>query len=187
MTRPQACAKQGEVTTKGLGMRKAILAILAVAALTACSTGKRSLHDVRSTTGGPDEFSVMPVAPLEIPETLDLPTPTLGGINRVDPTPKADAIAALGGQPSAVNAGGIPVADGALVAAASRKGTQSDIRAVLAAEDARFRQGRNRFNPFAAIQTERYFKAYARYALDAYAELQRFRNLGVATPSAPPK
>ena len=53
-------------------MRKAILAILAVAALTACSTGKRPLHDMRSTTGGPDEFSVMPVAPLEIPETMDL-------------------------------------------------------------------------------------------------------------------
>jgi len=168
-------------------MRKAILAILAVAALTACSTGKRPLHDMRSTTGGPDEFSVMPVAPLEIPETMDLPTPTLGGANRVDPSPKADAIAALGGQPSAVNAGGIPAADGALVAAPSRKGTQSDIRAVLATEDAQFRKARSRFGLLAALQSDRYFKAYARYALDAYAELQRFRNLGVATPTAPPK
>lgn len=168
-------------------MRKAILAILAVAALTACSTGKRSLHDMRSTTGGPDEFTVMPVGQLDIPADLSLPTPTPGGTNRVDPTPKANAIAALGGNPAVVNAGGMPVADSALVAAASRNGTQSDIRAVLAAEDAQFRKSRSRFGWFAALQSDRYFKAYARFALDAYAELQRFRDLGVETPTAPPQ
>jgi len=168
-------------------MRKAILAILALVALTACSSGKRPLDDMRSASAGPDEFTVMPVAPLEIPEVLTLPTPTPGATNRADPTPKADAIAALGGNPSAVDAGGVPVADSALVAAASRNGVQPDVRAVLAAEDAAFRKSKHRYSLFSALSRDRYFKAYARFALDAYAELQRFRSLGVATPSAPPR
>jgi len=42
-------------------MRKAILAVLTTAMLTACSSGERSLHDLRKSTGGPDEFSVSPV------------------------------------------------------------------------------------------------------------------------------
>lgn len=167
-------------------MRKAILVVLAAATLMACSSGKRPLHDMRSASGGPDEFTVMPVGSLEIPEELTLPTPTPGATNRVDPTPKANAIAALGGRPSAVNAGGVPVSDSALVAAASRNGVQADVRAVMAAEDAAFRKGKSRFDFFAALRGDRYFKAYARSALDAYAELERFRNLGVATPTAPP-
>ena len=59
--------------TKGLGMRKAILALLAAVTLSACATGQRPLQDMRSTTGGPDEFSVLPVGPLVMPETMTLP------------------------------------------------------------------------------------------------------------------
>ena len=167
-------------------MRKAILVIFAAATLAACSSGTRPLHDMRSSTDGPDEFTVLPVAALEIPENLSLPTPTPGARNRTDPAPKANAIAALGGRPSAVNAGGVPVADTALVAAASRNGVQSDVRAVLATEDASFRKGQRRLGFLSVLSKDRYFKAYARSALDAYAELQRFRNLGVQTPTAPP-
>jgi len=167
-------------------MRKAILAILAAVTLAACSSGTRPLHDMRSSSGGPDEFTVLPANTLEIPQDRALPTPTLGATNLADPTPKANAIAALGGRPSAVNAGGVPVADSALVAAASRNGVQSDVRTVLATEDAAFRKGKHRFGLFSILSKDRYFKAYARSSLDAYAELQRFRNLGVATPTAPP-
>ena len=186
MTKQLAYAKQGQATTKGLGMRKAILVILAAATLAACSSGTRPLHDMRSASGGPDEFTVLPVGALEIPENRSLPTPTPGATNLTDPTPKANAIVALGGRPSAVAAGGVPVADSALVAAASRRGVQSDVRAVLATEDAAFRRGKHRLGFLSFLQRDRYFKAYARSALDAYAELQRFRNLGVATPTAPP-
>lgn len=167
-------------------MRKTIMAILAAATLAACSSGTRPLHDMRSASGGPDEFTVMPLGELEIPAQLTLPPPTPGATNRVDPTPKANAIAALGGDPSAVNAGGVPVADSALVAAASRSGVQPDVRAVLASEDAAFRKGQRRLGFFSLLSKDRYFKAYAKSALDAYAELQRFRNLGVQTPTAPP-
>ena len=167
-------------------MRKAILTVLAAISLAACSSGTRPLHDMRSASGGPDEFTVMPVAALEIPAELTLPTPTPGATNRVDPTPKADSVAALGGNPARMSAGGVPLSDSALVAAASRNGVQSDVRAVLAAEDAAFRKGKRRLGLFSILSRDRYFKAYSRFALDAYAELQRFRNLGVATPTAPP-
>lgn len=167
-------------------MRKAILAVMTAATLTACSSGERPLHDMRSSSGGPDEFSVMPVAALEIPTTMTLPAPTPGGANLTDPTPKADAIAALGGNAAAAYRGGIPASDVALVARAGRNGTQGDIRAVLAAEDARFRAGKKRLSVLSILSRDRYFKAYAPGALDAYAELARFRAAGVATPTAPP-
>ncbi|MCO4848476.1 MAG: DUF3035 domain-containing protein [Yoonia sp.] len=168
-------------------MQKAILAIFGALALAACSAGERPLHDMRSSTGGPDEFSVMPVAALELPDTFTLPTPTPGASNRTDADPKGDAIAALGGNRAARSAGGIPAADAALVARAGRNGVIPNIRATLAAEDAQFRQTRKRFSLFGGVLSRnRYFKAYAAQALDAYAELQRFRNLGIATPTAPP-
>jgi len=168
-------------------MRKAILAVLTTAMLAACSSGERSLHDLRKSTGGPDEFSVSPVNQLELPDSFTLPQPTPNGTNLADKNPKAAAIAALGGRASAQVAGGIPRADAALVAHTARNGVDANIRANLAAEDARFRQNRKRFTLLGGIfAKDRYFRAYARQALDAYSELARFRNLGVATPSAPP-
>ena len=167
-------------------MRNAILAILGALVLAACSAGDRRLHDMRSSSGGPDEFSVMPVAALELPDTFTLPTPTPGASNRTDADPKGDAIEALGGRRASQSAGGIPTADAALVARAGRNGVTANIRETLATEDAQFRQTRKRFSLFGGIfSRSRYFKAYAAQALDAYAELQRLRNLGIATPTAP--
>lgn len=168
-------------------MRKLILVTLALAAVAACSND-RGLRDLRSNSGGPDEFTVMPLGALEIPENLNaLPAPTPGAANRTDPNPTGDAIAVLGGNPARANAGGIPASDQALIARVSRNGTQPDIRQVLAAEDEQFRKRRSR-GGFLGIfgGGDRYFRAYAGQALDAYAELTRFRNLGVATPTAPP-
>lgn len=164
---------------------RAILLLLVCGVLTACS-GSRNLHDMRSGTAGPDDFSALPVAPLTIPETLALPTPTPGAPNLVDRDPQADAIAALGGNPARASAGGLPAADAGLVAYARRNGSQADIRAILAQEDAAFRARRSRLGLFSFLRQDRYFRAYRRQALDAYAELERFRELGVATPTAPP-
>lgn len=167
-------------------MRKAILLGVVAAALTACAGGDRGLRDLRNNGGGPDEFRVNPVNPLVLPEDLTaLPTPTPGAGNRVDPNPNADAVAALGGNPNALTPNGIPAGDSAVVAAARRNGVDPEIRQNLAAEDAAFRSRAARFGLFGG--RDRYFSAYARQALDAYGELQRFRNAGVATPSAPPQ
>jgi len=164
---------------------KLILSLGMIVMLAACS-GDRGLRDLRSNAGGPDEFRVMPVQPLVTPADLTaLPTPTPGGTNRTDPTPNADAVAVLGGNANALIPNGIPASDGAMVSAASRNGVDPTIRQTLASEDAAFRNRQTRFGILRG--RDRYFSAYARQALDAYAELQRFRNAGVATPSAPPQ
>ena len=167
-------------------MFKSIVVTVAILTLSACGGGA-GLRDLRSDSAGPDEFSVIPYRPLDIPATLALPQPTPGGVNKADPNPLGEAIAALGGSQAAARAGGVPTSDAALVAQAGRKGVTPGVRALLAQEDAAFRGRRaavSGWNPFS--RTDPYFGAYAGQALDAYAELARFRALGVATPSAPP-
>ena len=168
-------------------MRAMIFATAAILTLSACAGGDRGLRDMRSSSGGPDEFSVLPVNPLTVPESISaLPAPTPGGTNLTDPNPGGVAIAVLGGRESAAFAGGIPTSDAALVTRASRYGTDPNIRATLASEDEAFRNRRTRISFLGFGGRDRYFQAYARQSLDAYAELTRFRNLGVATPTAPP-
>lgn len=163
-------------------MRRMILGLAAFAALTACGGGQ-GLRTLDGGTAGPDEFSVLPSRPLVMPLTNALPEPTPGGTNPADPNPTGQAIAALGGVPAAASAGGIPATDAALVAQAGRFGVSPDIRSTLAAEDAAFR---GRRSAFSFLGGDRYFRAYAAQALDAYAALDRFRAAGVTTPSAPP-
>lgn len=166
-------------------MRTWLVLMVTGSLLAACASSDRGLRDLRSPADGPDEFSVMPVAPLALPDDLNaLPTPTPGGSNLTDPTPNADAVAVLGGNPNALIAAGIPAGDSALIAAVSSNGVDPNIRATLAAEDQAFRDRQTRFGFFRA--RNRYFQAYARQALDAYAELERFRNAGITVPTAPP-
>lgn len=166
-------------------MRAITFSVLALILMAACGDTDRPLRDLKSSGGGPDEFAVIPVGALEIPDQLALPTPTPGGTNRTDPSPNADAIAALGGSASAQVAGGIPSNDASLVAQASRYGVDPAIRGQLAAiDDARLDRARrsNLFNP---LGRDRYFPAFANQALDAFAEHERLRGLGVAVPNIP--
>ncbi|WP_373354888.1 DUF3035 domain-containing protein [Pseudoroseicyclus sp. CXY001] len=158
---------------------RAIVIVGLLTALSAC--GGRTLHQLDHGLAGPDEFSVLPTAPLVIPRVATLPPPTPGGQNRADPQPNAAAIAALGGNAGAAVAGGVPATDAALVAAAG--GRDPSIRRTLAEEDAAFRSGAVAASNSGA---GRYFNAYRRQALDAYAELERFRAAGARVPSAPP-
>ncbi|MBC7675426.1 MAG: DUF3035 domain-containing protein [Rhodoferax sp.] len=162
------------------------VAIAAMLALTACSGDKTpNLMNLRSSTNGPDEFGILPVKALELPEDLTaLPEPTLGGTNRTDATPNADAIIALGGNPKA--AGGIPAGDSALVRYAARAGTTAGIRETLAAEDLEYRRKNDGRLLERLFNVNVYFKAYRKQSLDQQAELQRFRKAGRRTPSAPP-
>lgn len=161
------------------------LAVVSLLLLAACGGGK-GLRDLQSDSSGPDEFGVLPTAPLQTPANLsELPAPTPGSGNLGDADPRAAAIAALGGRASAARAGGVPAADGALVAAASRHGVAPGIRAELAAADKAFRQGRGRVPSL--FGGDRYFSAYAWQRLDAYAELERLRARGIDTPTAPPR
>lgn len=167
-------------------MRKAwgVLAAAALVALSACGASNRepNLMNLRSSTEGPDEFAILPPKGLsEPPDLTALPEPTPGGANLTDQNPRADAIVALGGTP------GAGVGDQALVNYASRHGVTADIRAVLAAEDLRWRQT-NGGRPLERLfRVNTYFKAYQRFSLDVWAELARWRAAGVQTPSAPPE
>jgi hypothetical protein len=162
------------------------IATVAILTLAGCSSDQ-SLMNVRSTTQGPDEFGVLPTKPLEMPENLAaLPPPTPGGANITDPTPQADAIAALGGNPSAPR-GGVPASDGALARYAGRYGVSPDIRGVLAAEDLAFREDNQGRVLEKLFNLNVYYKAYEPYSLDQYAELEKWRARGLRTPSAPPE
>ncbi len=166
-----------------------LVAILALGVLSACSLAdrERTLHDLRTNSGEPEEFGILPNKPLEAPESFaELPTPTPGGANRTDQTPKADAVAALGGNPARLAAGdGVGVGDQALVARASRFGRDPQVRAQLAAEDEEFRKRKSLFT-FSVLPTDEYYNAYRRQALDPYLWLQRYRAAGARTPTAPP-
>lgn len=162
------------------------IAIFAALTLSACGSSD-GLRDLRSDGAGPEEFTVLPVGPLTLPEQLTLPPPTPNGTNLTDPNPIGDAVAALGGRPSAQVADGIPAQDAALVAAAGRNGVDPAIRQELAAADAQFRGGAGQFAVLSFLRPNRYFNAYAGQALDAYATLDAYRAAGIATPSAPPR
>ena len=155
-----------------------ILLLLPLALLAACDDGR--LMNVRST-GSADEFAILPGKPLQQPASYaDLPPPTPGGSNLTDPTPNADAVAALGGIP------GAGAGDGGLLAYAGRFGRDAAIRQDLAEADAAFRarnQGRFLERVF---NVNVYYEAYEPFALDQEREAERFRRAGVPTPVAPP-
>ncbi|AHM03235.1 Pyruvate/2-oxoglutarate dehydrogenase complex, dihydrolipoamide acyltransferase (E2) component [Roseibacterium elongatum DSM 19469] len=159
----------------------AILGI-ALLALAACSDRTPTLMNLTNTEAGPDEFSVVPNEPLQIPGNLrELPTPAPGARNLADPDPEADAIAALGGNPARAARG-----SNTLMQHVGRFGISADIRPTLAAEDEEFRRrndGRILERMFGSTV---YFRAYRSMSLDRYAELERLRRAGVRTPTAPP-
>lgn len=170
---------------------KAAVALIALLAVTACGSKKApDLMNIRSTTSGPDEFAILPGKPLQSPDfSTALPSPTPGGTNLIDPTPKADAIAALGGNPARVNrtgAGNIGRGDGSVVNHARRFGASANIRQTLAAEDLEFRRKNKGKLLERLFSLTVYFSAYEKMSLNQHRELARFRRLGVKTPSAPP-
>lgn len=166
-----------------MGMRATALGLMiATVGLTACAPGTPSLMNLRNTESGPDEFAVVPTSELEVPADLSaLPPPTLGGTNRADPNPEADAIAALGGNIERGNTNA-----GELVSHASRFGVSPDIRGTLAAEDLEFRRDNQGRVLERLFQNNVYFRAYREQSLDRFAEFDRLRRAGVRTPSAPP-
>lgn len=168
-----------------------VLALAGAALLAVAGCGERdkppqTMH-LRSDTNGPDEFSIVPPKPLEMPENLaDLPEPTPGGSNLTDPKPNDDAVTALGGKPRGPSAG-VPAADGALYAHAARNGVSGDIRSTLASEDVEHRRKNNGRLLERLFGVNVYYRAYRKQSLDQQTELERWRSAGAGTPSAPPR
>jgi len=170
-----------------IGKRIGLATLVVVVLVLAGCDGQRPPHlmNLRSATRGPDEFGILPTKPLQMPQDLaSLPEPVPGGANLTDPTPQADAIAALGGNPAVLARA--PSGDAAVLAAATRFGVAPDIRTTLAAEDLEYRRkndGRLLERLFAVTV---YYKAYLPMSLDQEAELARWRAAGIRTSSAPP-
>ena len=156
-----------------------------VAVLGACS-GETSLLNIKQEPGeGPDEFSVLPTKPLQMPEDLAaLPEPTPGGPNLTDPTPEIDVATALGGNAAVLSRAS---SDGALLAHATRFGVARNIRDDLAAADLEFRRNNQGRLLERLFDVNVYFRAYEFMELDQYAELERLRRSGVRTPAVPPE
>lgn len=160
-------------------------AVAALMTLAACGGGNRDpeLMNIRSQTRSPDEFAILPVKPLALPEDLAaLPEPQPGGQNRTDPTPEADAVAALGGDVARARRG-----DVGLLTHAGRFGTAPGIRSQLAAEDLEYRRENDGRLLERIFNVTVYFRAYEPMSLDRYAELERWRAAGVRTVGAPPE
>ena len=165
------------------------IAMVAVLTLAACGSDRTpNLMNLRSSSQGPDEFGVLPNKPLQMPENLSqLPTPTPGGKNLTDPTPEADAVAALGGNRNRLDlTGTVPGSDRALVSAVSRYGAQAGIRKTLASEDLEYRKKHDGRLLERLFSISVYYKAYKPMELNQTAELERWRRAGAQTPAAPP-
>lgn len=164
-----------------------IFLVVGLVAVSACS--KKGLRDLRPNGTGPDEFRILPTKPLTAPKDYAvLPAPTPGGTNLVDPTPEADAVAALGGRPEALDPNrGAPSSEAALITAASRHGVEPDVRAKLYQQDAKFRKRQSRSTRFRIFPVDRYEQAYRKEALDPFEVNDAFRNAGIATPTSPPE
>ncbi len=164
--------------------RAVIQAIAAAAVLTlaACGDKDPKLMHIKQESRAPDEFGILPVKPLELPEDITaLPTPTPGGTNITDPTPEADAIVALGGNPARAGGG-----DNGLIAHVGRFGTDPNIRTELATEDLEWRRDHDGRLLERLFNVSVYYKAYAPMSLDQYAELEYWRTRGARTVGAPP-
>ncbi|MEM6384864.1 MAG: DUF3035 domain-containing protein [Pseudomonadota bacterium] len=167
-------------------MRKSWLGVALLCGLAACggSEDPNLLNISQPRAEGPDEFAVLPTKPLEVPENLAaLPEPTPGGSNRTDPTPEADAIAALGGNAAVLSRASN---DGALLSHARRFGVDPNIRAELAAADLEFRRANDGRLLERLFNVNVYFRAYEEMSLDQYRELERLRRSGVRTSAVPP-
>jgi len=143
----------------------------------------------RLKDAGPDEFSVLPTKELVLPEDyVTLPEPTLGSKNRADIEPQRDAVAVLGGKPEQLDGELIGTGEQPLITAASRFGVSSDIRTVLAEEDAAYRKKHKaRFYQRWIFNDDAYLRRLKDQSIEPYDELPKLRAQGVRTPSAPPK
>ena len=170
-------------------MRIALGVIVLTAAVAVSGCSNKGLRELRTPKTGPDDFLVLPTKPLSAPDSYAaLPAPTPGGANLTDPNPKADAVAALGGKPSALTASGqaVPSGDAALVSAASRYGVPQDIRTTVSAEDAEFLRKKSRSLNIRIFPSDRYADAYEDEVIDPQEVNKWWRRRGVATPAAPP-
>jgi len=167
-----------------MGSRRILAAatlLLAATAIAGCQ-GRGAAGVLRSAgvAGTPDEFMVLPTKPLEMPENLAaLPPPVPGSPNRVDYRPHQDAVAGLTGRPALATTNAT-----ALVARAGP--VDPNVRAELASEDAAWRATHHGLFFERMFSRDKAVVVYQQMVLDAPAEIERLRRIGVEVPPPPP-
>lgn len=155
--------------------------LLAATAIAGCQ-GRGAAGVLRSAgvAGTPDEFMVLPTKPLEMPENLAaLPPPVPGAPNRVDYQPHQDAVAGLTGRPA--------LATTSATALVARAGPiDPNVRAELASEDAVWRATHHGLFFERMFTRDKSVVIYKRMVLNAPAEMERLRRMGVEVPPPPP-
>ena len=68
-------------------MRAILFSVLALVMVAACSDNRGPVPAFGAVEPNSNDFVVTPASPLVIPNTLTLPQPTPGGVNRADRTP----------------------------------------------------------------------------------------------------
>lgn len=169
---------------------KIITTVALIGALAGCDTSQgvgRFFAGDDNVQNGPDEFGIVPTKPLQLPDDLTaLPEPTPGARNLTDPLPEHDAVAALGGRPERLDSTRVGAGEGALLAAAERNGTASNIREVLAEEDKEFREDNGPLFLERLFKVNTYLKTYNDQTLEARRTNELLRRKGVKTPSVSP-
>ncbi len=172
---------------------RAALGAAALALLAACGgseEGERQsvLRTIGLRQPAPDEFLVVERRPLVLPGSYtELPPPQPEGTNRVDPQPRDEVVALLGGAPAAARAtSGTSAGTQALLSSTGAGATDPAIRRTVDAEDAvTATEGSGQYG-LNSIFGRRLNDPYQDDVLDANAELERLRAEGVAAPAAPP-
>lgn len=115
--------------------RPVCVLIAAALVLAGCDRIGNPITVVLGKRAAPDEFQVLPRAPLQMPRSLDLPVPRPGTPSPLDAQPERAAAMALLGTPAPQAAAG-PTSGGeaALLAAAGASSDNADIRATLQAD-----------------------------------------------------
>ncbi len=169
---------------------KIIVIVALVGVVAGCDTSKgagRFFAGDENKQNGPDEFGIVPTRALELPDDLvSLPDPKPGTRNRTDPLPEHDAVAALGGQPDRLDSTRVGSGEGALLAAAERRGTAPNIREVLAKEDNEFRKDNGPLFLERLLKVDTYLKSYKDETLQARRTNELLRRKGIKTPSVSP-
>lgn len=112
-------------------MIRPTMMLVAATLVAGCDTLGNPFEVLGAKRATPDEFLVIARAPLQMPATRSLPTPRLGEVSRLDPTPERDAVAALLGPGAVVPASGTSAGERELLAAANAASADSAIRSQL--------------------------------------------------------
>lgn len=171
--------------TLGRAARIALL-IGAAAVVAGCSSGREGVGNLLGITrGSPDPFNVYPRAPLQVPQDLaTLPAPQPGAASPLEPTPIADAQAAIGNAGAPVAVAGPSQGEVALLATAGANEADPDVRRTLAEDPALQREREFAFRTFFGYKVP---DGTEKDLLEPREERKRLLEQGGAAPNPPPE